>query len=73
MSKIEELKITMNEKTWEPKGVFGNYISLCFTGLGSGAIIGGYIGATVGFTTALTSPAIVSYGLFRAARKVLRR
>lgn len=73
MSKPEELKITMNNKTWEPKGIFGKYIELCFTGLGGGAIIGGYIGATVGFTTALASPGIIGYGLFRVGRKILRR
>ncbi len=73
MSKPEELKITMNNKTWEPRGIFGNYIELCFTGLGSGAIIGGYIGATIGFTGALISPAAIGYGLFRVGRKILRR
>jgi hypothetical protein len=73
MSKTEELKITMNDKTWEPKGIFGKYIELCFTGLGGGALVGGYIGATVGFTGALLSPGIVGYGLFRAGRKILRR
>ncbi len=73
MSKTEELKITMNNKVWEPKGIFGNYISLCISGLGTGAVVGGYIGATMGFTTALASPGIIGYGLFRAGRKLLRR
>lgn len=73
MTKKEELVIRMNEKIWEPKGIFGNYISICFTGLTSGAILGGYIGATVGFTCALLSPAITGYGLVRIGRKILRR
>jgi hypothetical protein len=73
MSKTEELKITMNNNVWEPKGIIGNYISLCISGLGTGAVVGGYIGATVGLTTALASPGIIGYGLFRAGRKLLRR
>jgi hypothetical protein len=73
MSKPYEMKITMNEKTWEPKGIFGKYIELCITGLGGGAFVGGYIGATVGFTGALLSPGLIGYGLFRAGRKILRR
>ena len=73
MSKPEELKIIRYDKTWEPKGIFGKYIELCFTGLGGGALVGGYIGATVGFTGALVSPGLIGYGLFRAGRKILRR
>lgn len=73
MSKNEDLKIVTNEFTWEPKGIIGNYATLCFTGLGTGAIVGGYIGATIGFTTALASPGIIAYGLVRVGRKILRR
>jgi hypothetical protein len=63
----------MNSRTWEPKGIIGNYINLCISGLGTGAVVGGYIGATIGFTTAIASPGIISYGLFKVGRKILRR
>jgi hypothetical protein len=73
MSKTEKLKITLNNKTWEPKGLFGTYIESMFVGISSGAIIGGYVGAVTGFTAAALSPGIIGYGLFRAGRKILRR
>jgi hypothetical protein len=73
MSKTEEFKIMMNNKTWEPKGLFGTYIESMFIGVSSGAIIGGYVGAVTGFTAAAFSPAIIGYGIFRAGRKILRR
>jgi hypothetical protein len=73
MSKTEDLKITMNNKTWEPTGLFGKYVESMFIGVSSGALIGGYVGAVTGFTTAALSPGIIGYGLFRAGRKILRR
>jgi hypothetical protein len=63
----------MNNDTWEPKGLFGKYAELCFRGLGGGAIVGGYIGATIGFTGALVSPAAIGYGLVKGARILLRK
>lgn len=73
MSKNEELKIIIKEFKWEPKGLVGNYANLCISGLGTGAIVGGYVGATIGFTTAVASPGILMYGLFRVAKKMLVR
>ncbi len=73
MSKTEELKIIRYGQTWKPDGIFGRYMSLCFTGLSGGAILGVYMGATLGFTTAALSPVVVGYGLFRVGRKILRR
>ncbi len=73
MSKKEELKITMNDINWESKGIFGKYAELCFRGLGGGAIIGGYIGATIGFTGALVSPAAIGYGLVKGVRILFRK
>ncbi len=73
MSKKEELKIRMNDTTWESKGIFGKYAELCFRGLSGGAIVGGYIGATIGFTGALVSPAAIGYGLVRGVKIILRK
>ena len=73
MSKKDELKITVNKHEWESKGIFGKYVELCFRGLGGGAIVGGYIGATIGFTGALVSPAVIGYGLVRGAKIILRK
>jgi hypothetical protein len=73
MSKNEGTKIATKEVVWESKGIIGNYVNLCISGLGTGALVGGYVGATIGFTTAVTSPGILMYGLFRTAKKFLRR
>lgn len=66
-------KITTKEFVWEPKGIIGSYVNICISGLGTGAVLGGYVGATIGFTTAFASPGIIVYGLFRAGKKILRR
>ena len=63
----------MNQTVLEPTGIIDIYSTMCFSGLRTGAFVGGYIGGLIGFTTALASPGIMVYGLFRAGRKILKR
>lgn len=73
MSKNTNIIIKKDEHVWEPKGIAGKYVELCFRGLGSGALIGGYVGGAIGFTGAVLSPAVIGYGLVRGVRAILRK
>jgi hypothetical protein len=52
-----------------PEDIIKAYMGLCVLGTAAGTYLGGIVGLGV---TAF-SPAIVSYGLFKVARKALRR
>jgi hypothetical protein len=66
MSKKEEFKIICNN---EVDRIILKYADFCITGCALGVMVGGY----AGFTAALASPGIIGYGLFRVAKKIIRR